>query len=267
MTESLAPNHTQDGAWATQRPDRQGRPRLGGAAVLAALVGFLAGVILFLPWDSIWNAALRRLAGRVEGARIVWQNVDRAGPLSFRINGLSVEVPGSPFAPRAQWLDVRLGFSPLVSIKAESGGSLVKLVLLDTGAFDFDGEVNLAALGRRDIKGVATVRGDGQFLHGKDELEKGFIELRSRSLSMPDGLWLGEASLALEYRDGAMRIRTFTMREPVQIRAEGTAAVRFGAVLTSPFAVSGEMIRGHDTIPFSTQGQLGDFLGGAALPE
>lgn len=241
--------------------------RLGGAGIVALLAGVVAGLVLFLPWDTIWSHALKRWAEGHLPARISWQSIDRATPLSFRINGLTAEAPGWPVSPRAQWLEVRLGVSPFMTLRANTGGRSLRLVLLDTGDFDVEGSANLACLGRRDILGSVDLRGEGRFLRGKDELEKGFIDVRGKALQLPGGLWLGDAALALEYKEGALRIRSFSLREPVQVRAEGTAAVRPGALLSSPYTVSGEILRGRDTVSFNAEGELGDFLGDTALTQ
>lgn len=241
--------------------------RLGGAGLAALLAGVVAGLVLFLPWDTIWSHALKRWAKGHLPARISWQSIDRATPLSFRINGFTAEAPGWPVSPRAQWLEVRFGVSPFMTLRADTGGRTLRLVLLDTGDFDVEGSANLACLGRRDILGSVDLRGDGRFLRGQDELEKGFIDLRGKALQLPGGLWLGDAALALEYKEGALRIRSFSLREPVQVRAEGAAAVRPGALLSSPYTVSGEILRGRDTVAFNTEGELGDFLGDTALTQ
>jgi hypothetical protein len=51
------------------------------------------------------------------------------------------------------------------------------------------------------------------------------------------------------------------------VRAEGTVALRLQNLLGSSYAVSGELLRGRDALPFSSAGGIGDFLGQAALPE
>lgn len=240
------------------------RPR--GLAVLALLLGFVAGVLLYLPWDTLWDLGLRRLSARMPGAQLRWQNVDRAGPFGFRVNGLSAEAPGWPFAPRLASLDVRLGMSPLLNLRADTGGGTVRVVFLDTGDFDVRGSAELACLGRRDIGGRVDVRAEGRVQRDRGELEKAFLDLRGKALKLPGGLLLGDATLAVEYEQGVLRIRTFTLRSPVQVRAEGTASVT-GALLDSPYSVTGEILRGRDSFPFSAQGALRDFLGEAALPE
>lgn len=245
-----------------------GRPRLlGGAGLLALCVGLLCGLVLYLPWDTIWHLGLRRYAARHPELRISWQNVDRAGPLSFRVNGLSVEGPGWSVSPRMQWVDVRLGVTPRLALRVDSGGCEARLVYFDTGSFDVEGQVNLACLGRRDIRGSVDVRAEGRFPDDRDALEKGLLDLRGTSLQLPGSQWLGDAALSLEYQDGSLRIRSFTLREPVQVRAEGSATLRPGAFLLSPYTVSGELIRGRDSFPFVSSGVLGDFLGQAVLPE
>jgi hypothetical protein len=252
-------------ACAQQTQPQTATARLGGTGVFALLAGFVAGLVLYLPWDTLWNHMLGRWAAGLSPARISWQSVDRASPLGFRINGLTAEAPGWPVSPRAQWLEVRLGMSPLVTLRADTGGRVLRLVFLDSGDFDVEGSANLACLGRRDILGSVDLRAEGRFLRGRDELEKGFIDLRGKALQLPGGLWLGDAALALEYRDKALRIRSFTLREPVQVRAEGTAAVRSGALLASPYTVSGEILRGRQSLTFNAEGVLGDFLGDTAL--
>jgi hypothetical protein len=198
---------------------------------------------------------------------MTWQNVDRSGTLGFRVNGLSVEAPGWNISPRMQWVDVRLGITPLLTLRVDSGGREARLVYFSSGTFDIQGQVNLSCLGRRDIQGSVDLRSDGVFKRGGEALEKGFLDLRGMSLTLPGSLWLGDVALALAYQEGSLRIRSFTLREPVQVRAEGTATLRLDAFLRSPYNVSGEVIRGRETFPFNSEGILGDFLGQAALPE
>jgi len=247
------------------------RPRglraLGGAGFAALCAGFLAGLVLYLPWDTLWHLGLRQYAARHPELRLAWQNVDRAGPLGFRVNGFSVEASGWNVSPRLQWVDVRLGINPLLTVRVDSGGREARLVYFDSGAFDAQGQVNLACLGRRDIQGSLDLRSDGVFLRGQKVLEKGFLDLRGVSLTLPGSLWLGDAALALAYQEGILRIRSFTLREPVQVRAEGTAILRPEAILRSSFLVSGEVVRSREAFPFSAEGLLGDYLGQAALPE
>jgi hypothetical protein len=248
----------------TPAPDK---PKLGGAGFLALLLGFLAGVVLYLPWDTLWDLALQRLLADRPTMHITWQSIDRASMLGFRINGLVAGSPDWPVSPRAQWIEVRLGMSPRLSLKADTGGRELRLVYLDSGDFDLRGAANLACLGRRDILGSVEVRAEGRVLPAALELEHGFLDLRGKALQLPGGLWLGDAVLALEYKEKALRIRSFTLREPTQVRAEGTAALKPGALLTSPYAVTGEIVRGREATDFSAQGTLADFLGQTSPPE
>jgi len=240
---------------------------LGGAGVIALLLGFLAGIVLYMPWDTVWDMALKRLAADRPGLHITWQSIDRATPLGFRVNGLVMGSPYWPVSPRAQWVEVRLGMSPQLSMRVNTGGRELRVVYLDTGDFDVRGAANLACLGRRDILGSVEVRVEGRMPPGSNALERGVLDLRGKALQLPGGLWLGDAVLALEYKDKALRIRNFTLREPMQVRAEGTALLRPEALLSSTYAVSGEVVRGRDSVPFSTLGTLGDFFGETLPPE
>lgn len=235
---------------------------MGKMGLAALFIGFLAGLVLYLPWETVWDAALRHLCReRLPGAHVFWQSVDHAGPLGFRVNGLVMGSRGWPVSPRAQSVEVRLGMSPRLSIKADTGGRELRIVCLDTGDFDVRGSANLACLGRRDFLGSVDVRADGRVDVKAGALDSGLLDLRGKALQLPGGLWLGDAVLALEYQAGALRIRSFTLREPLQVRAQGTAALRPGDLLHSPYAVSGEIVRGQNAVPFTTQGRLSDFLG------
>lgn len=234
------------------------------AVAVAVLLGLVAGVVLSLPWDMVWTLALRRtaavLAARETPIRLSWQSVDRAAPLGLRIIGLSVDAPGWAFSPRLASLDIRLGAMPLVSLKADSGGREARFVFFQSGNFDLQGQVNLACLGRRDIRGSLDVRGHGQYLRGPGELEKAFLDLRGATVQLPESLWLGDVSLSLEYRAQAVNIRAFTLREPLGVRAEGTVRLLPAAPLSSPYSVSGELTRDRRTASFNAGGRVGDFL-------
>jgi len=259
---------TENGAQSCPEQDGSAARRiLRGAGFVTLCLGFLVGLALYLPWDTVWHLGLKHYAARHPELRMTWQNVDRAGMLGFRVNGFSVEARGWNVSPRLQWVDVRLGITPLLTVRVDSGGREARLVYFDSGAFDVLGQVNLACLGRRDIQGSLDVRSDGVFQREGKVLEKGFLDLRGVSLTLPGSLWLGDAALALAYQEGSLRIRSFTLRAPVQVRAEGTAALKPDDILRSPYTVSGEVIRGRQIFPFTSEGMLGDFLGQAALPE
>jgi len=242
-------------------------PILGGLGVLGLIVGFLAGLVLYLPWETVWDTALHRMTDNLPGTRVTWQSIDHASPLGFRINGLVSGSPSWPVSPRAQWVEVRLGMSPRLSLRVDTGGRELRVVCLDTGDFDVRGAANLACLGRRDILGSVEVRAEGRVDTTAKTLDHGLLDLRGKALQLPRGLWLGDAVLALEYKEGALRIRSFTLREPMQVRAEGTAALKPGALLASPYAVSGEVVRGQEASTFTAEGLLGDFLGETMQPE
>ncbi len=236
---------------------------MGKTGLLALFVGLLAGLVLYLPWETVWNAVLHRvLAERLPGAHVFWQSLDHAGPLGFRLNGVVAGAPGWPVSPRAQSVVVRLGVSPRLSIRAATGGRELHIVCLETGDFDVSGSANLACLGRRDFLGSVDVRADGRVDRRAGVLESGLLDLRGKALQLPGGLWLGDAVLALEYKAGSLRIRNFTLREPLQVRVEGTAALTPGGLLESPYAVSGEIVRGQSAVPFRAEGRLNNFFGG-----
>jgi len=270
-TQETPPTNAEAPVHAGQACPEEGgslaRRILRGAGFAALCAGFLAGLVLYLPWDTIWHLALKRYAATHPELRMTWQNVDRAAMLGFRVNGLSVEAAGWNVSPRMQWVDVRLSVTPRLTLRVDSGGREARLVYFGSGAFDCQGQVNLSCLGRRDIQGSVDVRSDGVFNREQRVLEKGFLDLRGVSLTLPGSLWLGDVALALEYQPDSLRIRSFTLREPVQVRVEGTIALHRQNLLGSPYAVSGELIRGREALPFSSTGSLGDILGQAALPE
>ena len=44
--------------------------RLGAAGAVALVAGLIAGILLYLPWDTIWDMGLRRMAARLPGVRL-----------------------------------------------------------------------------------------------------------------------------------------------------------------------------------------------------
>jgi len=242
-------------------------PGLGATGFLGLFLGFVIGLVLYLPWDTLWNVALTRLAAKQTGMHITWQSIDRASPLGFRINGLVAGARDWPVSPRLQWLEVRLGMSPRLTIKADTGGRELRMVYLDSGDFDVRGAANLACMGRRDILGSVEVRAEGHLTPAKDALDKGLLDLRGKALQLPGGLWLGDVVLAFDYADKALSIRSFTLREPMQVRGAGSITLRPGAALSSPYAVTGEIIRGRESLSFTDHGTLGDFMGDTPQPE
>nr|WP_155934051.1 hypothetical protein [Pseudodesulfovibrio alkaliphilus] len=225
------------------------------------LLGFAAGVALFMPWNKLWTSLLVGLDERMPTMRLRWESIDRDGPLGFRVNGLRVamaDTPGSFAFSRAY---VRMGLSPLALVRLNTGGSQCELELYRDGTMELEGDFNLTSLlGDTDFKGSIHVAGSVFLPAGATLPQSGWLDIRSQQLVLPDGKTVGDLAFTAEIRGRDMIVRDFSMGSPLAIRTAGRGIIDPTDVYRTAFDLSGELTLGKRSIPYTLSGTLGDAI-------
>ncbi|MEF2229924.1 MAG: hypothetical protein V3571_03265 [Pseudodesulfovibrio sp.] len=223
------------------------------------VLGFLLGVVLFMPWNKIWAHALTSLDESLPTVGFRWDFIDRDGPLGFRISGFKIAVADTPGSLAFRHAYVSMGFSPLAHVRLDTGGSQCELDLFRNGTFEFEGDLNLTSLlGGADFKGVLRVAGSFFLPAGATLPRKGWFDLRSQQLTLPDDKSIEDLAFTAEINGQNLDVRDFSMRSPIAIKATGRGIVDPGNLYRTSFALKGEVTIGQRTIPYDVQGSLAD---------
>lgn len=231
------------------------------ARLLLVALGLFLGIALFTPWNKIWAHALASLDETLPTVGLRWDSIDRDGPLSFRINGFKITVADTPGSLAFRHAYVSMGFSPLAHVRLNTGGSQCELDLFRTGAFEFEGDLNLTSLlGGADFKGSLHVSGNLFLPAGATLPQKGWIDIRSQQLILPGDKVIEDLAFTAEIRGPAMDVRDFSMLRPIAIKAAGKGILDPENLYRTTFALKGEMTIGKRTIPYDVEGTLADAI-------
>lgn len=236
-------------------------------AVLLTILAFTAGVLWFTPWAKVWTRGLESASESLgqalspAKAGLTWQAVDRAGPFSFRVKGLTVNLGDKTLALTVNSAQIGFGLNPLVSIRLVTGPELRILAGRD-GNVSFDGELNLTSLlGFGPVQGRVRLAGRAQFTDYAAAPVKGWLELRAGSLTLSRGARCRDLSLMLELEDRGLRIRTVSFLEPFNLRGEGFVTLDPENILASTYSIEGDIALGGAGTHVRHSGRIEQFFG------
>ncbi len=236
------------------------------ARLFLILFGFGLGIALFTPWNKIWASALASLDEKLPTIGLRWEGIDRDGPLSFRLRKLKITVADTPGSFTFHQAYVEVGFSPLASVRLDTGGSQCELVLFQTGVFEFEGDLNMTSLlGGADFKGILHVAGSLFLPAGAALPKNGWVDIRSQQLLLPGDKSVEDLAFTAEIRGADMDIRDFSMGKPLSVKASGTGVLDPENLYRTMFDLSGEMTIGKRVFPYDAKGSLAEaILGGGS---
>lgn len=231
------------------------------ARIFLVIFGFMIGIALFTPWNKIWASALASVDEELPTIGIRWDGIDHDGPFSFRVIGLKITVADTPGSLAFHQAYVEIGFSPLAHVRLDTAGSECELDMFQTGAFEFEGDLNLTSLlGGADFKGILHVAGN-LFMPAGSELPKnGWIDVRSQQLILPDEKSIEDIAFTAEIKGPDMDIRDFSMGKPITLKAAGKGILDPKNIYNTHFDLKGEMTIGKRVFPYDAQGTLSDAI-------
>ncbi len=231
------------------------------ARMFLVIFGFLIGIALFMPWNKIWASALTSLDEEQPTIGLRWDSIDKDGPLGFRVSGLKITVADTPGSLAFRHAYVRIGFSPLAHVRLDTAGSQCELDIYNTGAFEFEGDLNLTSLlGGADFKGILYVAGNLFMPAGSVLPKNGWVDLRSQQLLLPDEKSIEDLAFTAEIKDADMNIRDFSIAKPITLKAAGVGVLDPKNLYRTRFDLKGEMTIGKRVFPYDTQGTLADAI-------
>jgi len=231
--------------------------------ILARLVlitlGLAMGVVLFMPWDKIWASALTRLDESLPSVGLSWSGIDRDGPLGFRVRDFKISVAQTPGRLHFEHAYVRMGFSPLATVRLDTGGPQCRLELFSNGVFDFEGDMDLTyLLGNSDLKGVLHASGSLFLPDGARLPKNGWVDVRSAQLVLPGDKVVEDLAFTAEIENRDMAVRDFSMRLPLAYKSTGTAVIDPDNLFGTRFDLKGDMTVGRESFPYEMHGTLAD---------
>ena len=231
------------------------------ARLLLIFFGFVLGVVLFTPWAKIWASALTRLDESLPAIGLTWSGIDHDGPLGFRVRDFKISVAQTPGRLHFAHAYVTMGFSPLATVRLDTGGPQCRLELFSNGVFDFEGDLNLTyLLGNSDLRGVLRVSGSLFLPEGARLPRNGWVDVRSQQLVLPGEKVVEDLAFTAEIKDADMAVRDFSMRLPLAYKSAGTAVIDPDNLSRTRFDLKGDMTVGRDTFPYEMRGTLADAI-------
>ncbi len=214
---------------------------------------------MFTPWHKIWGMALASLDESQPLFGLRWDSIDRDGPTGFRVNGVKITLADTPGSLAFRHAYVSVGFSPLATVRLDTAGSQCELELHRSGVFEFEGDLNLTSLlGGADFKGALHVAGNFFLPAGASLPKKGWLDLRSQQLLLPDGKTVEDMAFTAEIRNDKLMVRDFSMRHPITLKASGSGTIDPENLYHTLFDLKGEVTIGQHTVPYGMKGTLGD---------
>lgn len=227
------------------------------ARLFLIALGFLIGVALFTPWDKIWASALAKLDGRLPTMGMTWASIDRDGPFGFRVNEVNITAAQTPGSLTFKHAYVNMGFSPLATVRLDTGGPQLNLKLFSNGVFEFDGDLNLTyLLGFSDFKGMIHTSGSLFLPAGARLPHMGWVDIRSQQLVLPGEKIVEDLAFTAEIEKEKMNIRDFSIRRPLTYKSSGSAVIDPGDIYGTRFDLEGHMTVGRETFPYEMKGTL-----------
>ena len=246
---------------ATKRRKSSSLPGRMLARLFLILLGFLMGVALFTPWDKIWASALTRLDENLPMVGLTWEGIDRDGPFGFRVRDFKITVAETPGFLRFEHAYVTMGFSPLATVRLDTGGTQCLLELYSNGIFEFKGDLNLTyLLGYSDFKGTLNTSGSLFMPDGARLPKNGWLDIRSQQLVLPGDRSVEDLSFTAAIEHNHLDIRDFSMRQPMIYKSTGVAVIDPDDLFQTLFSLTGQMTVGNETFPYEMKGTLAEAL-------
>jgi len=231
------------------------------ARIFLVIFGFMVGIALFTPWNKLWASALASVDEKLPTIGLRWDAIDRDGPFSFRVSGLKITVADTPGSLAFRHAYVEVGFSPLAHVRLDTASSRCELDMFQTGALEFEGDLNLTSLlGGADFKGILHVAGNLFMPAGSTLPQKGWIDVRSQQLLLPDEKSIEDLAFTAEIKGPDMDIRDFSIGKPITLKAAGKGILDPNNIYRTQFDLKGEVTIGKRVFSYDTQGTLADAI-------
>lgn len=235
----------------------------GGATVrfLTVFLGFAVGVALFMPWEKLCVRLMEYVDSRLPSLNLTWDDLNRAGPSGFRVDGLVVGFENSPGSMTFEHADIRFGLDPLARVRLNTGGDEFFLNFSRSGLIEFDGSIDLTYLfGRGKLRGSVSVKGKTRVDQSGRFPGTGWVDIRTPDLTLPDGTVCRDVALTAEMRGRSWIVKNISLRKPVDFQGTGVVTFDEASIPDSKVSIEGQIAMGNTFHPYDARGTLGSVL-------
>jgi len=242
--------------------------------VLVAVLVLCVGLWLFLPWDMLWDKALRAGLEQVSGTEASWERVSDASPLRFTIKNLDVTMKNTRL--HVSEARVGLGLSPLITAHLDTAGrsgeaegepvgatpaSPLRLRLFRGKMLTVDGTLDLAGLvPDMELAGRPGLDADLKWKKWPGLPASGSLELSAEEITLPNGIRAQGLELLAVLARESVTIRNFEVSGPIPLRLRGAARLDRKNLLNTAYKVKGSLFPKGAALPFQRSGRLGEFF-------
>ncbi len=219
------------------------------------ILGAILGGILFLPKEAVWLKALDTAALSLAPHAMAWSSIEDAGLTGFTLTEFSLKTQQGTFNLSIPKLKVSLGLSPLAEITATTG-PVLKVQAYRDRSVTLSGGFDLAALGRKEMSGAVTAKGDMNFKAWGGPPMSGQLSVSADTLALPGGLVAEKVKAAADLADTRLTITNFEAEKPVPIKGQGTVDMVWTNPRASSYSLTGTMTLGSKEQAFQKSGTL-----------
>lgn len=219
------------------------------------LIGFILGIIFFLPAEALWLKALNKL--NTDSTSIDWEMMEPAGLFGARLHNARLGVNGLEL--HFSMINIDPGLTSPISIRASTGEPVINASLSWSGRLKVQGNADTGFLiGANKSLGTSEVLADLLFDDWTDIPEQGSLTIQGLDLDLPNKLALANLNLSLTKQGQEVRIDTLSADKPFPLQASGLLKLDDKNLLASSYSVSGKIRMGGKNNKFKKSGTIGE---------
>ena len=231
---------------------------------LLLLLGLFLGLVIFTPWELVWNNALDKMNKQASMVALQWKEMESASFRGFTLRGVDVRSPQGRY--RADAVDIRLGlFTPLKAVIA-TGPETLNLAMSWGKSLSLDGGVEIGMLlNKPNTAGQVTLLGNIDWETFEAPPVSGRLALGSQMLA-----WEGKTNLAgliveSSLEGSILTLETLAIEKPLPVRMQGEIDVNWARITQSKSEFEGGVQIGDKEQRFKKKGSLQQLLNQAGL--
>jgi len=220
---------------------------------LLGLAGFLIGIVMFLPAESLWLQALSRLGG--EHGAFTWDRAEPAGLFGARVHDARFKHRGLTL----HFTEMRIspGLLTPLRVQAVTGEPALTASVSWSNRLQISGLADTSVLLESGSQlGQCELLADLHFDSWDAMPEKGTITVKGLNLALSPKLTLANLNLKLNKAGQDIKIVAMEMDKPFPIQASGSVKLDYETLLESTYDFSGIVVMGKKNRNFQKSGKL-----------
>lgn len=222
---------------------------------LLGVVGFVLGLVVFLPADSLWVRTLNQL--NTESTSFSWAGVESSGLFGatfqdarFQIHGITLCFTEMQISP---------GLTKPLRIRGITGQHALEMSFSWGKRLQLQGQADTGVLlDAGKPLGASAMQADLQFQDWGGIPGQGALKIQGLTFELSPKLSVDNLTLDLTKQGQDVRINTLGTDKPLPMQAAGTLKLDPENLLESPYSVSGSITMGNKSNKFKKSGKLGE---------